>query len=222
MDLHWLGHACFRLRGKAATVVADPYGPEHGKLGVVTADVVTISHDHPGHNAASVVTGARKVVRGPGEYEIGGVPVMGVQTAHDEAEGRERGRNTVYAVEVDDVAVCHLGDLGHVLTTTQAEAIGRVDVLLVPVGPGARLTAAQAAEVVTQLDPKVIVPMHFRASGRDGDQEAVAAFCRALGAAIPTPQGRLTLTADALPEERRVVVLEVRRAADLTPASKAA
>jgi L-ascorbate metabolism protein UlaG (beta-lactamase superfamily) len=222
MDLVWLGHACFRLRGRTATVVFDPYGPERGKLAANSADVVTISHDHPGHNHVGSVTGQRKVLRGPGEYEIGGVSVTGVQTAHDGSGGRDRGGNTVFVVELDEVVVCHLGDLGHGLTADQVEAIGRVDVLLAPVGSGAGLSTTLLAEVVGQLDPKVIVPMHHRVSAKDGDDEAVAALCRQLGVGVPTAQARLTSTADSLPEERRVVVLEPRRAAEVAAAAKAA
>src|SRR4051794_31531910 len=139
MELHWLGHACFRIRGKGATVLTDPYGAEVGKLGRPSADIVTISHDHPGHNNAGGVEVLGRVLRGPGEYDVRGIAIAGVQTAHDAHGGRERGRNVVYAMYVDDLVVCHLGDLGHVPTAEQIEAIGRVDVLLLPIGPRARL-----------------------------------------------------------------------------------
>jgi L-ascorbate metabolism protein UlaG (beta-lactamase superfamily) len=222
MELHWLGHACFRIRAKAVTILTDPYGDAVGKLGRPTADVVTISHDHPGHNNAAGVSVQAKLVRGPGEYDVRGVAITGVQTAHDAAGGRERGRNVVYAIYVDDISICHLGDLGHVPTAEQAEAIGRVDVLLLPVGPRARLSPTQALEVVNLLDPRVVVPMHHQASPRDSDAAAVGALCRELGAAVPAAQARLALTGETLPEERRVVALEVRRAADLASATKAA
>jgi L-ascorbate metabolism protein UlaG (beta-lactamase superfamily) len=222
MELHWLGHACFRIRGKGATIVTDPYADEVGRLGRPTADLVTISHEHAGHGHAAGVAVQGRVVRGPGEYDIRGVPVVGVQTAHDAVGGRERGRNVVYALYVDDVAICHLGDLGHVPTAEQVEAIGRVDVLLLPIGPRAPLSATQALEVVNLLDPRVVVPMHHRVSPRDADDGSVAALCRALGAAASAPQGRLSLTAETLPEARTVVVLDVRRAADLAAGARAA
>jgi L-ascorbate metabolism protein UlaG (beta-lactamase superfamily) len=222
MELHWLGHACFRIRGKGATILTDPYADEIGKLGRPAADIVTISHEHSGHNNVGGVSVEGRVVRGPGEYDVRGVAITGVQTAHDAAGGRERGRNVVYAIYVDDVSVCHLGDLGHVPTAEQVEAIGRVDVLLLPVGPRARLSSTQALEVVNLLDPRIVVPMHHHVSPRDADQAAIGALCRELGAPVPSSQGRLVLAAEALPEERRVVALEVRRAAELTSGAKAA
>ena len=222
MELHWLGHACFRIRGKNATILTDPYRDEIGKLGRPSADIVTVSHEHPGHDNVGGVAVQAKVLRGPGEYDVRGVAITGVQTAHDAAGGRERGRNVVYSIYVDDLSICHLGDLGHLPTADQVEAIGRVDVLLLPIGPRARLSPAQALEVVNLLDPRVVVPMHHRVSARDDDGAALAALCRELGAPAPTAQPRLTLAAEALPEERRVVALEVRRAGELTSGAKAA
>jgi L-ascorbate metabolism protein UlaG (beta-lactamase superfamily) len=212
MELHWLGHACFRLRGRTATVVTDPYHDGAGaKLGQSTADVITVSHEHAGHNNVAAIGGTSKVLRGPGEYEVRGVAIAGVQTAHDGVEGREGGRNTIFAIDLDDVSICHLGDLGHVPTAEQVEAIGRVDVLLVPVGPSAKLSAMQAAEVVNLVEPRIVVPMHYEAKPKDGAGEAVAAFCRQLGAEVPAPQARLQISGDALPEGRKVALLEPRR-----------
>src|SRR5205823_5915970 len=121
-----------------------------------------------------------------------------------------------------DVSVCHLGDLGHVPSAGQVEAIGKVDVLLLPVGSRARLSLTQALEVVNLLDPRVVVPMHHGVAPKDVDGLAVAALCRELGAPAPASQARLTLTAEALPEERRVVSLDLRRAAELTAGARAA
>jgi L-ascorbate metabolism protein UlaG (beta-lactamase superfamily) len=222
MELHWLGHACFRIRGKGVTILTDPYAEAVGKLGRPTADVVTISHEHPGHNNAGGVALQGRLVHGPGEYDVRGVAITGVQTAHDASGGRERGRNVVYAIYGDDVSICHLGDLGHVPTAEQAEAIGRVDVLLLPVGQRARLSPTQALEVVNLLDPRIVVPMHHQVSPRDADAAALGALCRELGASVPAAQGRLALTAETLPEGRRVVALEVRRAAELAAGAKAA
>src|SRR5579859_4501025 len=135
MDITWLGHGCFRLRGRSASVVTDPYPPSLGlKLPRQEADMVTVSHPHPNHSHLPAVAKEAFVVEGPGEYEVSGITVVGVPTFHDSVSGAEHGRNTVYLIEVDDVRVCHLGDLGHRLGDAELGALGRVDVALVPVG----------------------------------------------------------------------------------------
>ncbi|HWO46289.1 MAG TPA: MBL fold metallo-hydrolase, partial [Methylomirabilota bacterium] len=165
MDVTWLGHGCFRLRGRSAAVVTDPYPPAIGlKLQRLDADLVTISHDHENHNYAQAVREAYEI-RGPGEYEVAGVAVIGVPTYHDADKGAKHGRNTVYLIEIDDVRICHLGDLGHSLDDTQAETLSSADVLLVPVGGRTTINATQAAEVVRQLEPRYVVPMHYAVPG---------------------------------------------------------
>ena len=167
MDLTWLGHGCFRLRGKNASVVTDPFPPSIGlKLPKLEAELVTVSHPHENHSYTQAVAGGGYRIEGPGEYEVAGVSVFGLPTFHDASSGAERGRNTVYVIELDDVRICHLGDLGHRLGDQDAEAIGTVDVLLVPVGGHNTVNAAQAAEIVTQLEPKIVIPMHYATPGR--------------------------------------------------------
>ncbi|MFH0768425.1 MAG: MBL fold metallo-hydrolase, partial [Chloroflexota bacterium] len=154
MDINWLGHSCFVIKGTSATIITDPYPPDLGySLGNPTARIVTVSHQHPGHSYVQGVAGEPKLVTGPGEYEINGVLIAGVSTFHDAEGGKKRGKNTVYIIEVDGVVVCHLGDLGHVLATTQIEEIDNVDVLLLPVGGVSTINATMAAEIVRQLEP---------------------------------------------------------------------
>ena len=131
-------------------------------MGKPTARIVTVSHQHPGHSYVQGIGGEPKLVTGPGEYEISGVLIIGIATFHDGEGGKKRGKNTVYLMEVDEVSVCHLGDLGHVLTAEQVEEIDNVDVLLLPVGGVSTIDAPMAAEVVRQLEPKVVVPMHYK------------------------------------------------------------
>ena len=143
MEISWLGHSCFRLKGKQATVITDPYSPDMGySLGKPTANVVTASHQHPGHSYTEGVSGNPKAVTGPGEYEISGVLIIGISTFHDEDRAKTRGKNTIYLIEIDEISICHLGDLGHVLTNEQVEELGNVDVLLIPVGGAAPFIAA--------------------------------------------------------------------------------
>jgi L-ascorbate metabolism protein UlaG (beta-lactamase superfamily) len=170
MDVTWLGHGCFRLRGRNAAVVTDPYPPAIGlKLARMDADLVTVSHDHENHSYTQVVRDGAYEIHGPGEYEVAGVSVVGVPTFHDAERGIKHGRNTVYLIEIDDVRICHLGDLGHKLEDAEAEAVASPDVLLVPVGGRTSMNAAQAAEVVRQLEPRFVVPMHYAIPVPEGD-----------------------------------------------------
>ncbi|HKT37395.1 MAG TPA: MBL fold metallo-hydrolase, partial [Ktedonobacterales bacterium] len=163
MELTWLGHSCFRLRGKDATLVTDPPAPSTGySIGRPSADIITISHDHPGHSYIKAVSGdVKKVVTGPGEYEIQQILISGVATWHDQERGAVHGRNTAYLITMDDVHICHLGDLGDTLSDRALEALNGADVVLVPVGGGFALNAEKAAEVITQLEPRLIIPMHY-------------------------------------------------------------
>src|SRR5579863_1874278 len=161
MELTWLGHSAFRIRGKDVTVLTDPPAPSTGySIGRINADIVTISHNHPGHNYEKSAVSGAYVVHGPDEYEIKNVLITGVQTYHDDERGARFGRNTVYLLHFDDLLVCHLGDLGHLLDDRQQEVVNGCDVLLLPVGGGNALDAKRAVEVVGQVEPRVIVPMH--------------------------------------------------------------
>lgn len=214
MEITWLGHSCFRLRGKDVTIITDPFAKEVGySLGRPQADIVTISHDHFDHNNARGVTGDPKVLKGPGEYEIKNVFVKGVATFHDAEAGKSRGRNTVYSMTLDDVVLCHLGDLGHPLTQAQAEEIERVDVLMIPVGGVYTINATQAAEVVSLLEPKIVIPMHYQTEVLTLRQplDAVDKFLMEMGAKGLAPQPKLVIARGTLPDETQVVVLDYRR-----------
>lgn len=212
MDVSWLGHACFRLRGRSAAVVTDPYPPALGvRLPRLEANLVTVSHAHPNHSFAQAVQGDPFVMQGPGEYEVAGVTVLGIPTFHDGAGGAERGRNTVYVIEVDDVRVCHLGDLGHRLGDGDLETIGTVDVVLAPVGGGASLDGAAAAEVVRQLEPRIVVPMHFRQAALKTALESAERFLKEMGVEAAEAQPRLSVQpTSGESDTTRVVLLEPR------------
>jgi L-ascorbate metabolism protein UlaG (beta-lactamase superfamily) len=206
----WLGQSCFRLRGRAATVVTDPYPPSLGPRLKLEASVVTISHDHENHNHAQAVRDAY-VINGPGEYEVAGVTVLGLATYHDNDGGAQHGRNTVFLIDLDEVRVCHLGDLGHPLSDASLEAIGNVDVLLVPVGGASGLDGAKAAEVVRQVEPRYVVPMHYSHPTIRKELGPVERFLKEMGVAEAVPQPRLAVQASAASEaETKVVVLDPR------------
>jgi len=209
MDISWLGHSCFRIRGSHATVITDPYSPDMGySLGKPTARIVTVSHQHPGHCYVQGVSGQPKVVDGPGEYEISGVLIIGIATFHDGERGGKRGKNTVYLMEIDEISVCHLGDLGHVLTSEQVEEIDNVDVLLLPVGGVSTINAPMAAEVVRQLEPKAVIPMHYNTPALNWGLEPVERFLKEIGAKQVNSQPKLSLTKSNLPTTMQVFLLD--------------
>ena len=208
MEISWLGHSCFRIKGRQVTVITDPYPPDLGySLGKLTAQIVTVSHQHPSHSYVQGVGGEPKLVTGPGEYEINGVLITGIATFHDMERGQKKGKNTVYLIELDEVSVCHLGDLGHVLTAEQVEELGNVDVLLLPVGGVSTINAPLAAEVVRQLEPKAVVPMHYRTEASSRELEPVDRFLKEIGVKEIGSQPKLTLTHSSLPASTQVFVL---------------
>ena len=164
MKIKWLGHASFLITSDSGTkIITDPYktgGPlNYGEI-KETADIVTVSHDHFDHNNVATVGGNPEVVKGTAEVK--GIKFNGTATYHDEAEGSQRGNNTIFCFEVDGVRVCHLGDLGHALGDTEVTGLGKVDVLLTPVGGNYTIDAKVASEVSNKIAPKVIIPMHFQ------------------------------------------------------------
>lgn len=217
MEISWLGHSCFQLRGKNVTLITDPFSPQAGspgreasRLGKLSASIVTISHDHPGHNYASGVGGNPRVVRGPGEYEISDVLISGVASYHDNERGKQLGRNTMYVIHMDDLVICHLGDLGHILQADQLEEVADADVLFVPVGGQHTINATQAAEVISQIEPRIVVPMHYQPV--EGEMpNSLDKFCREMGIEKAQSQPKLTIARTTLPAETQVVLLEIRQ-----------
>ena len=209
MDISWLGHSCFRLKGSRATIITDPYSAGLGySLGKPTARIVTVSHEHPGHCYVEGVGGQPRVVSRPGEYEISDVLIIGIATFHDGEGGRKRGKNIVYLMEIDEISVCHLGDLGHVLNNEQIEDIGNVDVLLLPVGGVSTINAPMAAEVVRQLEPKAVIPMHYKTPALNRELEPVDRFLKEIGAKQVSSQPRLSITKSNLPPSSQVFLLD--------------
>ena len=209
MDINWLGHSCFRIKGSQAAVITDPYPPDLGySLGNPVADIVTVSHQHPAHSYLPGIGGEPRPVTGPGEYEISNVLIIGLATFHDSDGGKKRGKNTVYLMEMDEVTICHLGDLGHVLATEQVEAIDNVDVLLVPVGGMSTINAQMAAEVVRQLEPKVVIPMHYKTSVVKMELEPVDSFLKEMGVKEVESRPKLSLMKSSLPLTTQVVLLD--------------
>jgi L-ascorbate metabolism protein UlaG (beta-lactamase superfamily) len=198
-------------RGMAA-VVTDPYDDSLGYPPLkLKADIVTVSHDAPGHNHVEAVKGETHVITGPGEYEIGGVFITGIAT---DGEKRRKGgdgkRNSLYLFDFEGVTVCHLGDLDHVPSQAQVEALGAVAVALVPVGGGGGLNASQAAEVVSLLEPAIVIPMHYRTDNVTLKLDPVQKFLKEMGLAPIKPETQIKVSKTSLPEETRVVLLDYK------------
>lgn len=209
MDITWFGLSCFRLteRNKIA-VVTDPFSDTIGLPPLkLKADVVTISHDVPGHNNAAAVKGEVHTLTGPGEYEIGGVFITGVPLHY--ADDTTARRNIAYLFDYDNLTVLHLGDLAHVPDQSTIEALGVVNVLLMPVGGGNGLRAAQAAEVVALIEPNFVVPMHYALPGLQIELDPIDKFLKAMGASKVQEVEALRITAsDLQAEQSQVVVLK--------------
>jgi L-ascorbate metabolism protein UlaG (beta-lactamase superfamily) len=209
MEISWLGHSCFRIRGSQATVITDPYSPDVGySLGKPKARIVTVSHQHPGHSYIQGVGGGPRPITGPGEYEISGILIIGIATFHDAENGSQRGKNTVYLIEIDEVSLCHLGDLGHMLTAEQMEELGNVDILLTPVGGVSTIDAPVAAELARQLEPKVVIPMHYKTEALSWELDPVGRFLREMGGEQVTSQPRLSFNRSNLPLSTQVYLLD--------------
>jgi L-ascorbate metabolism protein UlaG (beta-lactamase superfamily) len=213
MELTWYGHSCFRLRERGGpTIITDPYDDSIGyTLPRLRADIVTVSHDHGDHNHIRGLRGDPKVLASPGEYEVRDIFITGIPTFHDSKQGKERGRNVVFTFDFDGLCVCHLGDLGHMLDQSQAEALGNVDVLLIPVGGVYTIAAAAAAEVVSLLEPRVVVPMHYKTKDLSMRLGTARAFLKEMGAEDAVPHESLNVTRSNLPEETEVALLEYKQ-----------
>jgi L-ascorbate metabolism protein UlaG (beta-lactamase superfamily) len=217
MEITWYGHSCFRLTERGmATIVADPY--DNKVVGYsplrLKADIVTVSHAAAGHNETEAVKGTSHVITGPGEFEIGGVFITGIQTDGGSAgrKAKDQPRNTLYVFDYDGLTVAHLGDLRQVPTQTEVEALGTVNVALVPVGGGGGLNASKAAEVISLLEPDIVVPMHYATPASRITLESLAKFLKEMGLGKQESQPSLKVTRSSLPDETHVAVLDYQHA----------
>ena len=218
MEITWYGHSCFRLTERNyATVVTDPFdnkaiGYDSLKL---RSDIVTVSHDAPGHSNTDAVKGTSHIIDGPGEFEIGGVFITGVQ-AESSGSGKKKNkdgspRNTIYVFDYDGITVAHLGDLRQTPTQSEIEMFGTVNVVLVPVGGGGGLNAAKAAEVISLIEPNLVIPMHYSTPATKVPLDALNKFIKEMGLSKAETQPSLKVTRSGLPNETHVVVLDYQQ-----------
>jgi L-ascorbate metabolism protein UlaG (beta-lactamase superfamily) len=214
MHIQYLGHSCFKLIGKddkgnAVSLVTDPFGPEYGlRLPSVEADIVTVSHQHKDHNNVAGIKGKPYVIDTPGEYEVRDVFIQGIDSFHDDKSGTERGANIIYRISMEDMVITHLGDLGHTLDAKQIERLEGTDILFIPVGGRYTLNAAKAVEVINQIEPRMVIPMHYSVSGLKVELEGLDKFIKEIGMK-PTEEEKLKITKKDLPvEDMELVVLK--------------
>lgn len=215
MDITYFGHSCFRLRGKSASLVTDPYDPKMVglKFPKVSADIVTVSHQHEDHNNTSQVKDYKRVIDGPGEYEISGVSIIGISTYHDDKKGESRGRNTIYVIEMDEIRLVHLGDLGHRLSEKVVGEIGSVDILIIPVGGEYTINASVAAEIVRNIEPTITIPMHYQVQGLNPEifkkLAKVDAFLSEVGLSVEKTN-KFSFKKSDIGEDQKVILLETK------------
>lgn len=215
MDIYWGGQALIKLKGKNATVIIDPFDPDFTGLKLpkeLSADVVLVTHDHNDHNNAQAVTspsgGKPMEFRDPGEYEVAGVVITGISSFHDNSQGGERGSNIIFHLMFDGVDIVHLGDLGqNSLTEEQIAQVGSTDILLIPVGSIYTIEGKAAADIVAQLEPRIIIPIHYFIDGLKFQLDTVEKFLKEMGVEEVTPLPKLSINKDKLPEEPQVILL---------------
>jgi len=215
MDIYYLGHSSFRIKTKDAVLVTDPFDPKMVglKYSGVEADIVTLSHHHEDHGRSDLVKGVRRVIDGPGEYEIMGISIIGFSSFHDNKKGAERGLNTIYVIEADGMRIAHLGDLGHELSQELIEDMGSIDIVMVPVGGTFTLGPEEAVNLVREIEPNFIIPMHYQMPGLNAQNFSkllgVDVFLKELG--IPTENlPKLSVKREDLVEGSKAFVLEVK------------
>lgn len=215
MEIIYLGHSSFLLKGKDCSVATDPFDPDSVgfRFPKTSAKVVTISHEHEDHNNAKAVSDVKKVISGPGEYEVEGVSMIGFPTFHDAKKGQEMGNNTVFLFEMEGLRLAHLGDLGHMLSEDTVSALGNIDILMVPVGGQYTIDAKVAAEVVRAIDPRIVIPMHYKVPGLNpktfSETSDEKPFVSELGYQMRTEKKLSVKTGTLSEDSQEIVVLEI-------------
>lgn len=208
MNISWYGQSCFRIESKGTSLLIDPFSKEIGlRAPRLNDNIFLISHEHYDHNNIEGVTPEQFVIRGPGEYEKSGVYVEGIMSYHDKMQGTQRGLNTIYLIRMEDMKLCHLGDLGQdKLTDEQVEAVGDIDILFIPIGGKYTIDGKEAAEVVKQIEPKIIIPMHYNVPGLKVDIEGPQKFLKEIGIK-PEEVETYRIAAKNLPTEEMKLIM---------------
>lgn len=211
MIITWYGQSCFKIQSGSASLVFDPFKKSIGlTLPKIEAQLVLVSHNHPDHNNTAAIKGDPFIINSPGEYELKRIRVRGINSYHDAVDGKERGLNIIYTVKMEDINLAHFGDLGQTqLTEKQLDAIGIIDILMIPVGGVYTINSDQAVNVINQIEPRIVIPMHYKIKGLKPKLDAVTNFLKELGEAGLRAEDKLVLKKKNLPtpEEKMKIVL---------------
>ena len=211
MIITWQGHSCFKIQDKqgpdGVTLVTNPFNKEIGlKVPNFEADIVTISHDHEDHNNVKSLRGDAFVIDCPGEYDFKNVLVEGIDDFNNEKGGEDKNHNIIFRIEIDDISITHLGNLNHALSSEQLEKLNGTDVLLIPVGGKDTLDAKKAVEVISQIEPRIVIPMHYKVDGLKLDIDGVDKFIKELGIEASYEE-KLRINKKDLPQEDMELVI---------------
>lgn len=212
MIITWYGHSCFKIITNGLTIIIDPFSKNTGlRPPFGQADIVLVSHEHHDHSNISTINGSPFIISGPGEYEVKGVSIRGIESFHDNKQGHERGMNTIYLIESEDIKLCHFGDFGQDdLTDVQSDAINEPDIVFIPVGGKYTIGATRATNLVNSLEPNIVIPMHFKMTGsKITDIDPVDRFLKEMGAGKTQAVDKLTIKKKSLPEQMEVVVMKL-------------
>lgn len=215
MQIQYYGHSCFKITTKPAgrgqddaVVFIDPFDKSVGlRPPQGNANLVLVTHDHPDHNNITALKGEPQVIDIPGEYSVFGLNIIGISSFHDEKVGAERGQNTIYVFETEDMRLCHMGDLGAELTEKQLEEINGVDILMIPIGGKYTIDGEKAAEIVRKIEPKIVIPMHYKMPGIVVDIEDEKKFCAEMGNCPQEKISKITLKSKDIEGKSMEVVL---------------
>jgi len=213
MTISWYGHSCFKItnQGGHLTIITDPFDKSIGLTPPRgNADIVTISHDHYDHNNVKAISGQPFIIKGPGEYEIKGIRIVGCSSFHDKKQGQERGLNTIYLIELDRIKICHLGDFGQErLENGQLETIGQVDILIIPIGNTYTIGASEAVKIAEQIEPHLIIPMHYKLPNLKIDLAGLGEFLKEMGLEKKSAVDKLTVKKkDLIGKEMEIVIFK--------------
>jgi len=209
MEITWLGQSCFKIEDKDVSVVLDPFNPSLGlKLPKnLSANILLITHEHYDHNFREGVGGNPYIIDSPGEYEISGVTITGIPAFHDKKQGQERGSITMYLLEFEGIKICHLGDLGQDLTDEDIDKLGTVDILMIPVGGVYTINGEEAAKIVGEVEPKIVIPMHYKIAGIKEPLDTLEKFNQKINIKVEELD-KLKIKAGSLPQETKIIVLK--------------